>query len=130
MSELQSYKPYARIVSCISAIIIILASLDATQVIQLFPDYASQINSILVIAGILAPIIAQEKRVVRAEDLVHEQYADVPAEPENVVVNLTLNGEEIVSDTETQIGNDNITNDEVVNAADEDSIEIVDEDEE
>ena len=101
MSELQSYKPYARVVSIISGLIIIIASLDASQVIQLFPEYASQINSILVIAGIIAPIIAQEKRVVRAEDLVHEQYEDASTEPDSVVVNLTLDGEEIVSNDDS-----------------------------
>ena len=69
---MQSYKPYARFVTVISAIIIVIAGLDASQVIQLFPEYASQINTILVIAGILAPAIAQEKRVVRAEELVRE----------------------------------------------------------
>ena len=70
MTELKSYKPYARLITIISAILIAIAGLDATQVIQLFPEYASQINTILVIAGILAPALAQEARVVRAEELV------------------------------------------------------------
>ena len=69
---LQSYKPYARIVTIVSAIIIAIAGLDASQVIHLFPEYANQINIILMVCGILAPAIAQEKRVVRAEDLVKE----------------------------------------------------------
>lgn len=69
---MQSYKPYARFVTVISAIIIAIAGLDASQVINLFPEYASQINTILFIAGIIAPAIAQEKRVVRAEELVLE----------------------------------------------------------
>ena len=104
MSELNSYKPYARIVSIISGLIIIIASLDASQVIQLFPEYASQINSILVLAGIIAPILAQEKRVVRAEELIHEEYATSEDEPENVVVNLTLDGEDVINeDTEDSI---------------------------
>lgn len=70
MTELKSYKPYARIITIVSAILIAIAGLDATQVIQLFPEYASQINTVLVIAGILAPALAQEARVVRAEELV------------------------------------------------------------
>lgn len=100
MSELNSYKPYARIISAVSAIIIIIASLDASQVIQLFPEYASQINTILVLAGIIAPILAQEKRVVRAEELVHEEYATSNDETESVVVNLTLDGEEVIKEEE------------------------------
>lgn len=76
MAELKSYKPYARIVTILSALIIIIAGLDASQVINLFPEYANQINSILMICGLLAPAIAQEKRVVRAEDLVKEDLTD------------------------------------------------------
>lgn len=68
MTELKSYKPYARLITIVSAILIAIAGLDATQVIQLFPEYASQINTVLVIAGILAPALAQEARVVRAEE--------------------------------------------------------------
>ena len=73
---LKSYKGYARIVSVVSAVIIIISTLDASQVINLFPAYASQINTILMIAGILAPVIAQEKRVVRAEDLIREDISE------------------------------------------------------
>lgn len=70
MTELKSYKPYARLITIVSAILIAIAGLDATQVIQLFPEYASQINTVLVVAGILAPALAQEARVVRAEERV------------------------------------------------------------
>ena len=70
MTELKSYKPYARLITIISAILIAIAGLDATQVIQLFPEYANQINTVLVIAGILAPALAQVARVVRAEERV------------------------------------------------------------
>ena len=80
----------------ISGIIIIIAGLDASQVIQIFPEYASQINTILMICGILAPVIAQEKRVEVAEQLVHEEYADKD-ESDGVVVNLTLDGEDVVN---------------------------------
>ena len=73
---LQSYKPYARFVTLISGIIIIIAGLDASQVINLFPEYANQINTILMIAGILAPAISQELREVRVEDLVKEDIEE------------------------------------------------------
>lgn len=85
MIEIQSYKPYARIITVLSAIIIILASLDASQVINLFPQYANQINTILMIAGLLAPAIAQEKRVVRAEEKKEQEVIsniDMVADPE------------------------------------------------
>ena len=79
MTELKSYKPYARLITIVSAILIAIAGLDATQVIQLFPEYASQINTVLVVAGILAPALAQEARVVRAEELVINDV-DSPSE--------------------------------------------------
>lgn len=80
MEELKSYKPYARFVTIFSAIIIIIAGLDASQVIQLFPQYAGEINTILMLAGIIAPAIAQEKRIVRAEELKDQEYLDTEEE--------------------------------------------------
>lgn len=71
--ELKSYKPYARCITIISALIIIIASLDASKVIELFPEYAGQINTILMLAGLIAPAIAQEQRVIRAEDLKEQE---------------------------------------------------------
>lgn len=92
--ELQSYKPYSRAVTIISGIIIIIASLDASQVISLFPEYASQINTILVIAGLIAPAIAQEKRVVRAEEIVKND-----ANPtENIHIHMDFDGTDILED--------------------------------
>lgn len=92
---LQSYKPYARLVSVFSGIIIIIASLDASQVINLFPEYASQINTILMICGLIAPAISQELRVVRAEDLVKEDMSE-PVDNEDVKVHITFDGEDIL----------------------------------
>jgi hypothetical protein len=97
MGELQSYKPYARLVTVISAIVIVIAGLDASQVIQLFPEYASQINTILMIAGLIAPAIAQEKRVVRAEDLIKEDY-DASSSSEDISINLTLDGTDVIEE--------------------------------
>ena len=81
---MKSYKYYARFVSIISALIIIIASLDASQVINLFPEYAGQINTVLMIAGILAPVIAQEKRVVRAEELIVDDIVSDDIGTDNV----------------------------------------------
>lgn len=70
---MKSYKKYSWIVSAVSALVIAIASLDATQVINIFPEYANQINFILMVCGILAPIIMQEQRVVRAEELKEQE---------------------------------------------------------
>lgn len=106
---LQSYKPYARIVTILSGLIIIIAGLDASQVINLFPEYASQINTILVIAGLIAPAIAQEKRVVRAEDLIKEDYEDEgisQINPEDIHITINLDGEIIdkLNEEEEDVG--------------------------
>ena len=96
--ELKSYKPYARLVTILSAIVILIASLDASQVIQLFPEYANQINTILMVAGLLAPSIAQEARVVRAEDLVRAE--DKENVEEELVDSLKELADEDVSEME------------------------------
>lgn len=95
---LQSYKPYSRIVTILSGLIIVIASLDATQVINLFPEYASQINTILVVAGLIAPAISQELRVVRAEDLIKQDYGENNQKEEDLHITLNLDGDIITDD--------------------------------
>lgn len=99
---LQSYKPYSRIITIISGLIIVIASLDATQVISLFPEYASQINSILVLAGLIAPAISQELRVGRAEELIKEEYAETPIQ-EDINFTVSLDGEEILNNKQEEM---------------------------
>lgn len=99
---LQSYKPYSRIITIISGLIIVIASLDATQVISLFPEYASQINSILVLAGLIAPAISQELRVGRAEELIKEEYTEAPIQ-EGINVTVSLDGEEILNNKQEEM---------------------------
>lgn len=74
MSELQSYKPYARLVTAVSGILLIISILDANQLINLFPSHASTITTIITLAGIIAPAISEEKRVVRAEELKEYEF--------------------------------------------------------
>lgn len=74
MSELQSYKPYARLVTAVSGILLIISILDANQLIHLFPSHASTITTIITLAGIIAPAISEEKRVVRAEELKEYEF--------------------------------------------------------
>lgn len=113
---LQSYKPYARLVTLISAIIVMIAGLDASQVINLFPEYANQINTILMIAGLLAPAISQELRVVRAEDLIKEDMAE-PSEyddedDENVHIHIVVDGDDILEKMEDSTEDEIVESDE------------------
>ena len=102
---LQSYKPYARLVTLISGVIILIAGLDASQVINLFPEYANQINTILMIAGILAPAISQELRVVRAEELVKEDIDEpsMPDDEDDVHIHIVVDGDDILMDDAPEI---------------------------
>lgn len=105
---LQSYKPYSRLVTIISGLIIVIAGLDASQVINIFPDYASQINTILFIAGLIAPAISQEMRVVRAEDLIKEDYEEsTPSTSEDIKVVINLDGDDIIQKLEEYENVDN-----------------------
>lgn len=81
MSELQSYKPYARLVTAVSGILLIISILDANQLINLFPAHASTITTIITLAGIIAPAISEEKRVVRAEELKEYEFEQQEEEP-------------------------------------------------
>lgn len=103
---LQSYKPYSRIVTVISGLIIIIAGLDATQVISLFPEYASQINTILMIAGIIAPAISQELRVGRAEELVKEDMSSEASPEDNIQIVVNVDGTEDMLELDEEIPSD------------------------
>lgn len=107
---LQSYKPYARLVTIISGIIVIIAGLDASQVINLFPEYANQINTILMVAGLLAPAISQELRVVRAEDLIKEDMEEPTAsdedEEDNIHIHVVVDGDDILDKMENSSANE------------------------
>lgn len=106
---LQSYKPYSRIISIVSSLVIILASLDASQVINIFPQYAGQINTVLVLAGLIAPAISQELRVTRAEDIVKD---DLNNNNEDAIqVHLNINGEDILEVVNEDTMNDECTED-------------------
>lgn len=105
---LQSYKPYSRIISIVSSLVIILASLDASQVINIFPQYAGQINTVLVLAGLIAPAISQELRVTRAEDIVKD---DLNNNEDDIQVHLNINGEDILEVVNEDTMNDECTED-------------------
>jgi hypothetical protein len=107
---LQSYKPYSRIISIVSSLVIILASLDASQVINIFPQYAGQINTVLVLAGLIAPAISQELRVTRAEDIVKD---DLNNNEDAIQVHLNINGEDILEVVNEDTMNDECTEDSI-----------------
>ena len=76
MSDLKSYKPYARIITILSGLVLFISVLDANQLITIFPEYTRTINIIIALAVIIAPALTQEARVSRAEYLATEKQLE------------------------------------------------------
>lgn len=101
----ESYKLKSKLITAIGGIATIISVLGVNQLEALFPEFGKFIPAIVALATWYTSQISENKRVNVAEQLVHEQYQDVeeesPVEEEvkedNIVVNLTLDGEEIVS---------------------------------
>jgi len=119
----ESYRVKSKLTTAIGAICTIISVLGVSQLEALFPEYGKFIPALVALATWYSSQVTEDKRVEVAEQLVHEQYEDSSTDPENVVVNLTLDGEEVVS-------NSNIEFDEPVNVDDESSEDFADEEEE
>lgn len=121
----ESYRIKSKLITAIGGIATIISILGVNQLEALFPEFGKFIPAIVAIATWYTSQTSENKRVDIAQQLVHEQYQDLEESPveneikeDNIVVNLTLDGEEIVS-------NDNIEFDEPVNVDDssEDDVE-------
>lgn len=115
----ESYRVKSKLATAIGAICTIISVLGVNQLEALFPEYGKFIPAIVALATWYLAQSTENKRVAVAEQIVREEYEEDQSEPENVVVNLTLDGEEIVS-------NDNIESDEPVNV-DDSSVDIEEE---
>lgn len=96
MVESYKYKSkFATAISFLAALVVYLGKDGLAQVMP--PEYAYLIPIIVFAAGYVATQKTENTRVETAEQMVHEEYAQKD-EPENVVVNLTLDGEDIIND--------------------------------
>lgn len=100
----ESYKIKSKLITAIGGIATIISVLGVNQLEALFPEFGKFIPAIVAIATWYTSQISENKRVERAEQIVHEQYqesetnaVDSESKDENIVVNLTLDGEDIVS---------------------------------
>lgn len=116
----ESYKIKSKLATAIGAICTVISVLGVDQLEILLPEYGRFIPAAVALATWYVSQTTENTRVKVAEQIVHEQYEDNPTEPDNVVVNLTLDGEEIVS-------NDNIESDEPMNIDDSSENTVEDE---
>lgn len=104
----ESYRVKSKLATAIGAVCTVISVLGVNQLEALFPEYGKFIPAIVALATWYVSQSTENKRVQVAEQIVHEQYEDSSSEPDNVVVNLTLDGEDIVSNDEEIIESDEI----------------------
>lgn len=102
----ESYKLKSKVATAISFLAAFIVYIGKDELVKLMPSELAYLAPVIVlVCGYIATQKTENTRVDIAEQLVHEQYQDVeeesPVEEEvkedNIVVNLTLDGEEIVS---------------------------------
>lgn len=102
----ESYRVKSKLATAIGGICTIISVLGVNQLEALFPEYGKFIPAIVALATWYVSQSTENTRVERAEQIVHEEYrnaGDDVDEPEQVVVNLTLDGEDVISDSSEPI---------------------------
>ena len=93
----ESYKYKSKMATAISFVAMFIAYLGKDGLAKIIPpEYAWLIPPIVGIAAYVVTQSTEDTRVGVAEQLVHEEYADKD-ESAGVVVNLTLDGEDVVN---------------------------------
>lgn len=112
----ESFKYKSKITTAISFLAALVVYLGRDGLAQVMPaEYAYLIPIIVFVAGYIATQQTENIRVATAEQMVHEEYATSDDETENVVVNLTLDGENVIPDDDED---EAIINDEEVDVDD------------
>lgn len=73
---MESLKHYSWLVSGVVAVVIGVAGLSVSDFSWLPVQYQKYVVMIIGIAGVLVKVFVENARVVRAEDLIHEEYAN------------------------------------------------------
>lgn len=110
----ESFKYKSILATAIGAVATIISILGVDQLQAMFPTFGKYIPAIVALATWYLSQSTENTRVDIAEQLVHEQYDEAPPETsENVVVNLTLDGEDVIKEEEEAIINEEETVDAV-----------------
>ena len=104
MSELKSFKYKSKIATAISFIAAFIAYIGRDGLAEVMPaEYAYLVPIIVFLAGYILSQSTENTRVDVAEQLIKEQYEKNTApenSDENIVVNLTLDGEQVIKEEE------------------------------
>ena len=104
MSELKSFKYKSKIATAISFIAAFIAYIGRDGLAEVMPaEYAYLVPIIVFLAGYILSQSTENTRVDVAEQLIKQQYEKNTApenSDENIVVNLTLDGEEVIKEEE------------------------------
>ena len=95
----ESFKYKSKIATAIAFITMIIVSIGKDGLSQIVPE--EYVWLIPVLVGVASWILAQKTedyRVDVAEEMVHEEYTTSDNENESVVVNLTLDGEDVIKE--------------------------------
>lgn len=102
----ESYKFKSKLATAVGGIATIISVLGVDQLQALFPTFGKYIPAIVALATWYVAQSTENTRVERAQEMVHEEYAqkedEAEPEQENVVVNLTLDGEDVIKEDETE----------------------------
>ena len=100
----ESYKIQSKIATAIGGIATVISILGVDQLQAIFPGFGKYIPMIVALATWYVSQTTENTRVERAEQIVREEYDSSTQNDENVFVNLTLDGEDVINeDTEDSI---------------------------
>lgn len=99
----ESFKYKSMLATAIGAIATIISVLGVDQLQAMFPSFGRFIPAIVALATWYISQTTENTRVNVAQEMVHEEYANSDDETENVVVNLTLDGEDIIKEDEEPV---------------------------
>lgn len=107
----ESYKVKSKIATAVSFIAAFIVYVGKDALAQVLPEELAYLAPIIVLfAGYIVTQTTENTRVATAEQLIHEEYANQSSDEEKVVVNLTLDGEDII--TEDDDGGEIINDDD------------------
>lgn len=112
----ESFKYKSKMATAIGAVATIISILGVDQLQTMFPSFGQYIPIVVAAASWYLSQTTENTRVDIAEQLIREEYEDNASEQEeNVVVNLTLDGEDIITEDEESVSeeeNPDITDDD------------------
>ena len=100
----ETFKYKSKFATAIGAVATIISVLGVDQLQALFPSFGHYIPAVVALATWWLSQSTENTRVEIAEQMVREEYEDKAQEQEeNVVVNLTLDGEDVIKEDDEPV---------------------------